>query len=374
MYFEADVPHVLHVPSYSDYLHEAFHVIFEALSTSSRFQIPLLQPSNPTKSHVSEIFAVLMSLLFVFRLDIDKFLLHSMRRYSSSSMSCGKDDCETVVRFTEVLIRLFIVVDYVTCVSDKKSQMKSTMCPDLGGGVETALQRFIVMVKNVGPWFSDYRRLFLGPGRTAAWEYMRRQFCTVHVVLRDYMPGLWAEAIGIYNSYVRDALCHKNGAFRYDLQESRRQVRLAMEEGRPVQRYLCEDLKGLMRSLSEDKNIDISEIGLDPLDLLCNLFYEYAQDPKETEGKVIHLFRSAKSSNVRFRKSETHFKRESELWSDFLCDKGATAAFCPVPSSRRKRLKKQIVMLKTLWDIESAFKSRRLSDIISDNWPKEVFL
>jgi hypothetical protein len=52
-------------------------------------------------------------------------------------------------------------------------------------------------------------------------------------------------------------------------------------------------------------------------------------------------------------------------------DRGAAALFCPVPGKRRERLRKQIVILKTFWDISSTLRGRRLKEMIEDNWARQ---
>ena len=56
-------------------------------------------------------------------------------------------------------------------------------------------------------------------------------------------------------------------------------------------------------------------------------------------------------------------------WHDFLIEKGVATMFCPVPYCRRERLKKQIVMIKSFWDISSYHRAKRLSLILNNSWP-----
>jgi hypothetical protein len=54
-------------------------------------------------------------------------------------------------------------------------------------------------------------------------------------------------------------------------------------------------------------------------------------------------------------------------WNTFQADKGSAAMFCPVPDARRERLKKQIVVFKSLWNLSSDLRARRLLDILVNN-------
>jgi hypothetical protein len=75
----------------------------------------------------------------------------------------------------------------------------------------------------------------------------------------------------------------------------------------------------------------------------------------------MHLRRDPETGDISFQHA-------CGKWHEFLIDRGAPAMFCCVPSTRRGRLRKQIAILKTFWDISSALRARRLYQIIKDNW------
>jgi hypothetical protein len=93
--------------------------------------------------------------------------------------------------------------------------------------------------------------------------------------------------------------------------------------------------------------------------LVSEIFFQYMKRIKEVKEKEIHLFRDSKGL-VQFPKGKE--------WHDSLSEKGVASMFCPVPASRRQRLLRQIVMLKSFWDISSYHRATRLSLILANNW------
>ncbi|MCX5638682.1 MAG: hypothetical protein NTX52_13480, partial [Planctomycetota bacterium] len=193
--FEADVAHVLHVDNYCDNLHESFHLIFNALrhkrgSHSELFKIP---PDSVMGDRVSEVFANILCQVFLFGSDVDTFICYHLGSYSKSLASVGWDDSETVMRFTELLLRLFMVVDAVTLGEDPPSWGNVWVQKD--GDIGGALKRFKQMVTEFGPFFSEYERLWEGSNRNEVKSYCWKQFEEIYPKVTRFMPEIWSEAM-----------------------------------------------------------------------------------------------------------------------------------------------------------------------------------
>ena len=102
--------------------------------------------------------------------------------------------------------------------------------------------------------------------------------------------------------------------------------------------------------------------GMNPLFLICSCLKEYRPDPKENKifDKLIHLPRDVKTRKIDYNQGK------DRRWYEFQIEKGATSMFCPVPTSRRQRLRKQIVLLKTFWGISALQRDQQLHNIIED--------
>ncbi len=86
-FYEVDVPHVLHPPSYCDYLHESFHLVFDAFDyqSSGRKDQSLQFLGTVGSDRASEIFANLMVLILLFEGDKDNFVRYQVCNYSNSA-------------------------------------------------------------------------------------------------------------------------------------------------------------------------------------------------------------------------------------------------------------------------------------------------
>jgi hypothetical protein len=166
---------------------------------------------------------------------------------------------------------------------------------------------------------------------------------------------------------VENELRCEDGSYNYNEREIRDCIEKASSEGRPLIRSLYRSSKGHVNNGSSgDRFKETGVVGLNPLVLICHLLYQYIQVIRTARNKAVHLYRRPNDREVEYPKGRP--------WYEFQIDKDGAAMFCPVPSARRRRLRKQIVVLKTFWDISSNLRERRLWQIISDNWPEsELF-
>jgi hypothetical protein len=342
VYFEADVPHVLHPASYCDNLHEIFHLIFDILWSQRKFQrekdfkevLPVI------KKRVSEVFANLLTHIFVFGPDKANFLRHHLCSYSKSIQSVGRDDCGTMIGFGELIVRLFLVADAVPNNSPYPEQWDIKWKRE-GVPIGDVFEDFKKTIKNYGPFFSDYYRLWTGANKEIMQDYCWRQFNSIYPQMAKFMPYIWSEAIKIYKNFMEKAF----------------------EKGDSSNESHYSIIEGYMEGLSEGKPMIWGLYGIDwdPLFLICRVLHNYLKKLSGVKDKELHLCRAFPDRKISYKKGK---------WFEFQIDRGAAAMFCPVPSGRRDRLKKQIAILKTFWDISSNVRKRRLLSIIQDNWPE----
>jgi len=363
-YYEVDVPHVLHVASYCDYLHEAFHLIFDALVSRE----PSRADFTPVmRDRMGEIFAILLYQILVFGSDTKAAMYHLIASYSRSLISIGVKDEDTIVRFTELMIRLFAVMDAVKGVMDVKIEddpikWSKREWPHSGEKVDDALERFKKIVSLGGPFFSEYERLW-GKGQTNgrldAGTYCWDQFRDIYPSVQERMPWIWSGAVKVFREYVKHTRWTKDSGYRYTDDEIRKVVDTAIGDGRPLIRGQFWRMSGAQVAARTGR----SDGELDALFLVCKIFRSYISRIRNAEGSEVHLCRD-KSRKVIYP------KKGERCWYEFQLDRGAAGMFCPVPIERRKRLQRQIAVLKSLWDISSNLRARRLMRILDDNFAR----
>jgi hypothetical protein len=90
--------------------------------------------------------------------------------------------------------------------------------------------------------------------------------------------------------------------------------------------------------------------------------YNYVRHIGEAGDKKVYLSRD-RNGRVQYPRS-----KNGRTWYQFQIDAGTAAMFSPVPAARADRLRSEVVILKTFWDMSSSLRARRLKEIIRDNW------
>ncbi|HUW81402.1 MAG TPA: hypothetical protein VMZ31_01250 [Phycisphaerae bacterium] len=366
-FYEVDVPHVLNVLSYCDYLHECFHLILNTLASQPGSpESELLAIEGPlVLDRVSEVFATLMCLLIPFGSDKESFSYYYVCDYSKSGESACPDDLDTIVRFTEALIRLFMAVDAIpldTDPSDFASGAWEQRTASERGSSQATRKRFEDLVTKVGPLFREYEELRRADKESDLRSYMMRQFDAIYPSVEAYMPQIWACAMRIYRQFLSPvaAMDSSKGAHGSDVVRAR--VKDALKTGKPIIRSLY-DAHMAERAGRQGAQATSGECGdsLAPFFLMCKMIQEYVNPLKGMADHSVHLCRRTEDARVVYPKSD-------RPWFQYQIERGAAALFCPVPSVRRDRLKREIVVLKSFWDISSHLRARQLHEIITDNW------
>ena len=333
-----------------------FHLIFSVAARDSGSEgntLPFVQ--DPLMfERLEEIHAGLLSLLLIFDLDQDAFNTYQALLYCKSPGSACDDDADTVVRFTEMLIRCFWVIEAIPPNTTPDVLVNSEW--ESRGNLDEISNRFKDFVTRVGPQFSEYERLFSQRNKQKIHEYIVEQFKDIHPLIAKHMGSIWQDVMRLYRHFLDTAGCFRD--------EMRKTAKERLEKGEPIIRTLMRIPSG-RKSRGRDAEIcgpPEEDPGTDTLGLICCLLYEYMLPFKTAGCCSMHLRRAG-------QKRTPHYPDTGKRWFEFQVDRGFTPLFCPVPSVRRERLRKQIVLLKTFWDISSELRGRRLRAILDDNFP-----
>lgn len=364
-FFDVDVPHVLHVCSYADYLHEAFHLVFErARDREKEFSQALALADEPTRYRLEEVFAQMLSAMFIFPNDCETFFRHTVLSYSRDVASTGTNDEETVRRFAEVLVRLFLVVyPMQQLTADARYRGDPRRWPERFPAVALDLsrtqERFVKFVEEAGPFFSEYQRLWQGKAGEQVWDSTCAHFRAVFARITPYLPAIWKQTVSVFRLAARHTFPERNkpGDLADADRRIRADVRAALAEGRPL---VWSQYRGpgavRVRSGQRKTVLNYEGDGLDPLPFVCRILHEYIWNIGTAKDHRVHLLRTSDSADVKYEGNGP--------WWEFQADKGAAALFCCVPAARQTRLLKQIAMLKSFWDVASELRARRLLDML----------
>jgi hypothetical protein len=358
-FFDADVPHILHVASYADYLHEAFHLVFQAvLDRGDRFGEVIKSHERSEQEFLDEVFALSLWKLCVFGSDKEAFAYHYILSFSRDMASVGRNNADTWGRLVNVLIQVFFATECWEARIGDPRFWKGTRKVTL----REAERRFVEFAERVGPFFSEFERLWQADPRALALSEFRRAY----VLVMDDLPMIWGEVLRIYCRTMEETCAGDEASVRKMTREIARSVIKGFNEGRPLLwsgykppasvNAAQQSVKG---GQGVEQNIDG---GLDALQFVCRILHLYIRTirkacPHRGGMKQIHLLRDSVRANLDYSVRTN--------WWEYQSDKGAAALFCCVPKFRQRRLRKQIVVIKSFWDLASELRARRLLEMLN---------
>lgn len=343
---EVDIPHVLHPASYADYLHECAHLIYRSFASQRITGLKLASISDPHMSdRVQELFANLVTHLVLFAGDSRVFAYHHVLSFARQHCVRSTDDKEIIVPFSELLIRLFLVADCVVPDTPRSSWLGK---PWRRANTRTTdvFQAFQQFLNDISPFLPKYDVLWRDETSRGR-RFCEAQFRTLYPKIRLYMPSIWSHAVYVLEAFYRHDL---NGSTDNDPQVGLYPVVCkALREGRPL-------IRCLYRADLTDASEPPSEKELDSLALGCATLYQYISRVREAEGKHIYLELDGQRGRVVYADG-------GKPWYDFQVEVGVASMYCPIPQERSNRLKREIAMLKTFWDIAANLRARRLHEM-----------
>jgi hypothetical protein len=343
-YIDADVPHVLHPSSYIDYLHEAFHLVLDAVinkrktdPTARKLKDPSLDPL--LRDRLVEIFALVLCRFFVFANDSKAFAQSHLVAFDRSSVIDGTNALSSVFRTSEVLARLFFASGGTRGKPGDFGIDSITRCTE-----DDLLTSFDAFLNAAGPMLRGYDECWHGlssPGGKYCWNLVKG----MRSELASWLPWLYERASEIFSTYRTDA------AKRADPYNS------------SIYKQVCKAIQtGFSLSISLDGgNGDIEE--LDPLALVCRVLQYYLGTITAGEGKALHLKRVGADLKIDYSCPPA-----GRQWYMFQADRAVSSMFCPVPKARSRRLRHHIAMFKSFWNIAAVLRARRLNILVGDNW------
>jgi hypothetical protein len=262
VFVDADVPNVLHAPSYADYLHECAHFILPALRQKG---LADAAPADDLqRDRVEEIFAMLITHVFIFGNDSRSFLFHHIVNYGKARRDTRRESEDIMVRYAELAVRLFFVVDSIP-IGQGRGRWAACSWQRKVRKFRAVLERFECMMDELGPLLPNYRALWAGR-ESEGREYSRIHFHRCFESIATNLPDLWTIAMVVFEQYYAESLATANDPEADAQPLLQPVVEKAMREGRPLLRAMFD-----VRSQGSSGSIDPDEAGIDAL-LFRSLF------------------------------------------------------------------------------------------------------
>lgn len=355
---DMNVGHIFNVVEFGEYIHEAAHLIQELMyeSHSHAENLPTRDPSASNSSRFvrnNEIFAETLSCFFVYGTNWESFERFYWWRYSIHTVSVGSTTKETLTYFAEAALRAFCVsLLFQTSTSLRYGIDPHPLNADLGTVEDTSLpphyrRRFEDFLKRAYVFFVGYGDLKSEITDVDFEDEMNKTFeKLVFQTLRDAVL-LWEAAAKVYKTFASSK--HPWNADGDDPEVGRRGLSDAIDK--------CFD-SGQACVSETFKTIQNEERDVDELAIVVQLISAYTSSflDKVKHSHGLHLERDAEGK-VTYR--------HRDAWNDFQIERGNPRPFSPLPAVRRDRLTREIVSLKSLWNISTKMRGRRLQDIVA---------
>ena len=306
-----------------------------------------------------EIFAEMLVHKFIFNESHKTYFRNYLARYSLDPIAYCKEDLLAFIRAFEVLLRGFLITDPFRKEPNEKCVYSGNRT-DWDSVASAAFERFYEAVEDAGPFFFDFKHHWKSRSKETIKKYFTPEY------KKAYYPVcfIWNDVQRVY-----DIVCNgneKKGIRGTDPELEHRDKLIEMIEqgynsGRPLIRVLYEDQRV---SCSDEK-----DSRLDPFFLMRHLlrahiseiYGEKKVDPTNCE---VTLLRDLNGKPI-----EPPDGRKLHTW---LLDRTLNDILSIVPESRQKSMQNRVTVIKTLWDISTNLRARRMKDMLDLYEEKQV--
>jgi len=318
---------------------------------------PTPNPINRIASHLrdrfEDVFSEMLVHKFVFGNDYKTYLRNYVASCATESVASINDPEEAFCHIVELLLRGFLVTDPFR---------RPGLYANAGGQAEMSeiteegFRQFSEAIADVSSFIFDYDDILKDPPRKRLHSYFNKVF------KESYHPicCIWEDVQTIYRG-----ICdgnEKKGVFGLDPAPQDKenlisQIKDGLSEGRPLVRIQYEDPR-TGRESEEYTRLDALFLVRHLLKLhIANLFADV-----NTKDYTCCLIRGVDG------RLNPEGAQEGKKWNRQLLDRVYNGLVAADPGIRSRYMLERIVIIKSLWDISTNFRARRLLDLLTTVW------
>lgn len=317
-----------------------------------------------TRNRYEDVFSEIVVHSFVFAQDHKTYFRNFIANYSLDPAAYPDDDDEFFCRAFEVFMRGFLITEPFRRPQLYSSEVISEVTVDM---IAEASREFSTAVEDVGCFFFDFERFWVGQYRGRIKPYFEK------VYKESYHPlcCIWQdvqrihERICLGNEDIQLLAHDPPPAYIGDLDGNEPEsltymIKRGLEKGKPLVRILFEDPRP-GRDTEEYGRLDMFFLVRHLLRLhIRRLFGEI-----DTSKYAMCLIRKADGSP-----DPTRLPKGKKEWNRQLLDRNFNGLVAADPLTRGQYMLDRIVIIKTLWDISTNLRARRMCDILKIVWPE----
>lgn len=297
-----------------------------------------------------EIFAEMLIHKFVFQSNWDMFFRNYVANYSLDPIAYTGNDDRTTIQMTEVLIRGFLASEPY-----RREVLYSKPCELTEEIIDEVSTDFWKKVESVGSFLNEYSRLWCGPKKKETENYVKEQFKRIFKEAYHPVCCIWGDVERTHGIITENYYpSHKDQAGDGKRMGLDHQIDEGVNSGRPLIRVQYRGENGDKETV-EDKRMDA-------LYLICRLLEKHLSSlytKIKTENSMVYLRRKTNGN------PDALALEEGKMWNLRLLDRNFNGIVAADPWTRRKSMRNRITIIKTLWDISTNFRARRMKDMLT---------
>jgi hypothetical protein len=354
-HIDMDVAHIVNPFEYVVYVHESCHLILRSRSDwatclgEATKSVTGVSDRELAAEILEEAAVEMLTYLFVFAPNAELYQTHFAVRINSTPGVAGVKTKDALGRFGEVLVRAFFATDPgITCGWTVETPVNDS---PYAPAEDEACKRFLVMARRLCLYFREYDTFVSVKGKVEDYEqFLAAMFRSEFHSFRSGVAHVWVYVSRLFHETVL-----RSGAIPWTLELEERQAfdqRIAddIAQGAPF-------LRGACRANSDEPGYRFDEFFLVTRLLRHYLAYILGRlDP----AKAIHSHRPAPQHFVDTKASPGG----GRSWNGMILDPFRSGVMCLNPTDRAEKLRRQIAVMKTLWDQSCTLRARRLHKLL----------
>lgn len=313
-----------------------------------------------------EIFSEVFVHKFIFESDPTTYYRNYVAYHLLDPIVYLEDDYGTFKQLFEMLMRGFLASEPFRNKDIYTNNVSLELTDEM---VDSAFKRFEEAVEDAGPFFFDFDRLWKVPEDRIK-IYFNRTY------KESFYPicCIWEDISKIYDTVYNGELNEENERCSYsehikELDDNSAQNIFKMIEngikfGKPLVRVLYNDSK--FPNLPEENR-------LDPFFLIRHLLRIhitrlYGKDSISPKELVVCFTR--KDDGGPYKPNCNDLKAKKKKLHTQMLDRTLNGLVCAVPKVREQHIRSRVAVIKTLWDISTNLRARRLKSILEATWPE----
>ncbi|HEX3151202.1 MAG TPA: hypothetical protein VHR66_24200 [Gemmataceae bacterium] len=373
-HIDMDVAHIVNPFEYPMYIHEVSHLILRSIPTWARWlriASEMASVGSPTGSsaqrelkyatvNLEETAVEMLTYLFIFSPSIESFRKYSVVRFNSHPAVAGITPKDALVRFGELLVRLFFVTDPFVHAGErqKKEGIASADWASLplekvaySPSPNVAYAAFQKMVADVGPLFRESAVC-----DTAQFDfYLKNVFDDMFPRYRRSVGRMWRYVLQVYQQATKTEQSFPWFPASDSLAQRDRvgaAIQAAVAAGVPfIRAQFRAESTGLGEANPLTEHLDEFFVA----NRLLQTYLDYTLS-KLVLSHQIHTTRPLPSGRISLDPTTP--------WNSVLLDPLRPGVLCIDPNEREEKLRRQIAVIKTLWDQSTHLRARRFLQML----------